>query len=82
VGGLSAHADQADLLRWLGGFRGSPAVYLVHGETQAKEAFQARLREERGMDAAIPAPGDRLDLRTMGLTGNTGASVRGSTQGG
>lgn len=68
VGGLSAHADQADLLRWLGGFQGRPAVCLVHGETDAKQSFQARLRETRGIDAVIPAPGDVIDLKTLSLT--------------
>jgi metallo-beta-lactamase family protein len=68
VGGLSAHADQADLLRWLGGFRGSPAVCLVHGETETKQAFQSRLRERRGIDAVTPSPGDVIDLKTLSLT--------------
>lgn len=62
VGGLSAHADQADLLRWLGGFRGSPGVCLVHGEAAAKQAFRAKLREVRGIDARIPSPGQSLEL--------------------
>ena len=63
VGGLSAHADQADLLRWLGGFRSRPAVCLVHGESEAKQTFQAKVRETLGIEAMIPAPGDVLDLR-------------------
>jgi metallo-beta-lactamase family protein len=67
VGGLSAHADQSDLLRWVGGFRGSPRVCLVHGETEAKEGLRARLREERGIDALVPAPGDLLDLDSLRL---------------
>jgi metallo-beta-lactamase family protein len=73
VGGLSAHADQADLLRWLGGFQGRPAVCLVHGETGAKQAFQSRLRERSGIEAAIPGPGDLLDLTTMALRGHRSA---------
>jgi metallo-beta-lactamase family protein len=37
----SAHADQAEILRWLGGFRRPPGVtYLVHGEAQAAEALR------------------------------------------
>jgi metallo-beta-lactamase family protein len=71
VGGLSAHADQADLLRWLGGFRGEPAVYLVHGEIAAKEAFQSELREMRGIQAVIPAPGGVLDFQRMEYTEKT-----------
>jgi metallo-beta-lactamase family protein len=66
VGGLSAHADQADLLRWLGGFRGRPAVCLVHGEDEAKLAFSRQLRESLHIDASIPVPGERLDLTRLG----------------
>jgi metallo-beta-lactamase family protein len=66
VGGLSAHADQADLLRWLGGFRGRPVVCLVHGETEAKAAFQAKVRDTLGIEAMIPAPGAVLDLSAPG----------------
>jgi len=62
VGGLSAHADQADLLRWLGGFERPPPVCLVHGEDEAKQALRDKLRTTRGIPARIPAPGDRLDL--------------------
>ncbi len=43
VGGLSAHGDQAALLRWVGGFRKRAPVYLVHGEPEAAEAFSAKL---------------------------------------
>ncbi len=67
VGGLSAHADQSDLLRWVGGFQNRPTVCLVHGETEAKQAFQSRLRERLGIDAVIPEPRDRLNLSDMGL---------------
>jgi metallo-beta-lactamase family protein len=67
VGGLSAHADQADLLRWVGGFRTHPAVCLVHGETEAKQTFQSKLREVVGIEAVIPAPGEVLDLHGMGF---------------
>jgi len=62
VGGLSAHADQADLLRWVGGFRNRPEIYLVHGETEAKQALRSKLRESLGLDAAIPSPGQRVGL--------------------
>ena len=35
LGGLSAHGDQADLLRWYDSFTPRPPVYLVHGEVPA-----------------------------------------------
>jgi len=40
IHGLSAHADQNEMLRWLGGFTQAPrTTYLVHGEPQAAKAL-------------------------------------------
>lgn len=64
VGGLSAHGDQEDLLRWYGSFRSHPPVWLVHGEITASEALAVKLRE-RGAQATVTRPGLRLDLATL-----------------
>jgi len=61
LGGLSAHGDQAQLLRWYDSFEGRPPVYLVHGEVLAAEALAARLRE-RGAKATVTRPGLQIDL--------------------
>ncbi|MFG6157345.1 MBL fold metallo-hydrolase RNA specificity domain-containing protein [Halomonas sp. 1390] len=61
IGGFSAHAGQTQLLGWVGAFRHRPRVYLVHGEPGAQRALQALL-EQSGIDAEIPAFGDRLEL--------------------
>ena len=40
IHGLSAHADQNEILRWLGGFKQAPrTTYLVHGEPPAAKAL-------------------------------------------
>ncbi len=40
IHGLSAHADQNEMLRWLGGFERPPrSTYLVHGEPPAAKAL-------------------------------------------
>jgi metallo-beta-lactamase family protein len=44
IGGLSAHADQADLIDWYSGFENKPPVYLVHGEHKAQEALAAKMK--------------------------------------
>lgn len=62
VGGLSAHADQRDLLRWLKGFVSAPHVYVVHGERQVKERFSALLQRELGLGASVPEPGEVVQL--------------------
>jgi metallo-beta-lactamase family protein len=48
IGGLSAHADQEDLLTWYGNFENHPPVYLVHGEKDAQEKLAIRLRSSFG----------------------------------
>jgi len=69
LGGLSAHGDQADLLRWYDSFAGHPPVYLVHGEVPSSEALAVKLREH-GAAATVARPGlkiDLADLRVMAL---------------
>ena len=61
VGGLSAHGDQADLLRWYDSFQPRPPVYLVHGETRAAEGLAVKLRE-RGAEATVARPGLKIEL--------------------
>ena len=66
IGGLSAHADQAGLLAWLGGFRTPPSrVFVVHGEREISVAFAAAVRERLGWPSVeVPARGDRIPLFT------------------
>jgi metallo-beta-lactamase family protein len=45
--GFSAHADQGEILRWLGTFKKAPEViYLVHGEPQAATALADVIRDK------------------------------------
>ncbi len=60
LGGLSAHGDQDDLLRWYDSFSPPPPVFLVHGEVASSEALAAKLRE-RGATATVTRPGLRFD---------------------
>ena len=64
LGGLSAHGDQQDLLRWYGSFRELPPVYLVHGEAPAAEALATKLRE-LGASATVSRPGLKIDLASL-----------------
>lgn len=66
VGGLSAHGDQADLLRWYGAFAARPSVCLVHGEWEPANALRQAL-ERQGTQVFMPIPGSRLDLATMAM---------------
>jgi metallo-beta-lactamase family protein len=62
--GISGHADQKGLLRWLGGFREKPRmVFVNHGDPDSADAFVSLLREERGYQAYAPYSGTSYDLR-------------------
>ena len=60
VGGLSAHADQAALLDWLGGFRKPPgSCYVVHGEAGASANFAKAIQERLAWsEVHLPMPGE------------------------
>ncbi|MGZ3755525.1 MAG: MBL fold metallo-hydrolase RNA specificity domain-containing protein [Mucilaginibacter sp.] len=54
VGGLSAHADQQELIAWLKAFKQVPAnIYLVHGEPSAQEALRVKINDELKVRATI-----------------------------
>ena len=53
IGGLSAHADQSDLLDWYGSFRNRPPVYLVHGEARGQKPLLDKLRTDLDAPAEI-----------------------------
>ncbi|MBL8049320.1 MAG: MBL fold metallo-hydrolase [Chthonomonas sp.] len=60
---LSAHADQDDIMRWLGGFTKPPKhTFIVHGEPQAQDVLAAKLRAELGWEVSIPEQGDSATL--------------------
>jgi len=62
VGGLSAHAGQAALMRWYDQFHGRPPLILVHGETRAQETLQGLIRDAYAAPVHIAAAGDSFDL--------------------
>jgi metallo-beta-lactamase family protein len=62
VGGLSAHGDVDDLTRWLRNFNSDPAVHVVHGEDESKQAFRDSIEQQLGLRADVPAQGDVLEL--------------------
>jgi metallo-beta-lactamase family protein len=64
LGGLSAHGDQADLLRWYGSFTPHPPVYIVHGEVPSGEALATELRAH-GAAATVTRPGLKIDLASL-----------------
>ena len=59
----SAHADQGEILRWLGGFTRPPAAtYIVHGEPDAASALQVRIASQLKWRAVVAQDGQRIDI--------------------
>jgi metallo-beta-lactamase family protein len=54
IGGFSAHADEAEITRWLATFPAPPRrTFLVHGESSALAAAKARM-DGLGWSAHVP----------------------------
>jgi len=62
LGGLSAHADRDELVRWCKSFPGAPKrIFLNHGEDPARKALEVTLVEEGWPRPELPLTGDRFD---------------------
>lgn len=60
---LSAHADYAEIIDWLRGFREQPRkVFLTHGEPEAATAFKATIEKELGWNVEIPEYLDSVEI--------------------
>jgi metallo-beta-lactamase family protein len=63
IDSMSAHADQAEITRWLRTFRKPPRrTYLVHGEPAAQDALKAHLERTLGWAVHIPQHAERVEV--------------------
>ncbi|MBO4873141.1 MAG: MBL fold metallo-hydrolase, partial [Lachnospiraceae bacterium] len=63
IDGISGHADQSGLIRWLEGFRQKPdLVFINHGEDLVCSGFADYLHEGYGYRTAAPYSGAQYDL--------------------
>ena len=62
IGGLSAHGDQQDLLRWYKNFSPKPELFLVHGEPDAINELSNQLHQQFAVRAHVPRLGEQVDL--------------------
>lgn len=61
--GLSAHADQGEILRWLHGFTRPPRkVYVVHGEPSASQNLANLITTQLGWSAEIATDAATVNL--------------------
>jgi metallo-beta-lactamase family protein len=62
IGGFSAHADQKELLEWLGSFQNKPEVFIVHGEESVSLEFEKIVQEKLGFKTCVPSKGEEFEL--------------------
>ncbi len=63
IHGLSAHADNVQLMRWLSTATTTPAkAFVVHGEPEPAATFAAAIERELHWSAVAPHHGARFDL--------------------
>jgi metallo-beta-lactamase family protein len=61
--GLSAHADQTELLKWLGHFRKAPKLtFIVHGEEKTATDFSKIIGERLQWKTQVPAYLESVEL--------------------
>jgi metallo-beta-lactamase family protein len=60
---FSVHADQDELISWVGSAHPQPEmVYLVHGEQAAADALRDRIQAELKLSTVVAADGERVRL--------------------
>jgi metallo-beta-lactamase family protein len=62
IGGFSAHADQKELLEWLGSFQNKPEVFIVHGEESVSLEFEKVVKEKLGFVTHVPFKGEEFEI--------------------
>jgi len=62
-GGLSGHAGQSDLLRWLDTFAASqPRVFLTHGEERGRQPLGKIIEEKYKLQVNYPGLGESIEI--------------------
>ncbi len=63
IDSMSAHADQGEILRWLGAFSRPPGrMFVVHGEPVAQDALKAKIGQTLGWDAWCPGYRESVEI--------------------
>src|ERR1051326_8206173 len=64
IGGLSAHADWQEVLRWLEPMPTAPRrTFTTHGEPESAAAMAEHIRERFGWRVEVPTYGERVQLQ-------------------
>jgi metallo-beta-lactamase family protein len=61
IGGMSAHGDRQDLIRWFQGIGEAPRLHLVHGDREASESLSGEFRD-LGVVVEVARSGEVVNL--------------------
>ncbi|KZY44698.1 hypothetical protein A3732_11895 [Oleiphilus sp. HI0050] len=62
-GSLSAHGDYQEIIDWLRASKISPKqVFVTHGERSASDSMRMKIKEQLGLKACVPEPGQEFEL--------------------
>jgi len=63
INGFSGHADRSELLDWVAQLRKKPErIFVFHAEKESADEFALRVREKFGIETAVPAYGETVDV--------------------
>ncbi len=63
IEGLSAHADQSELIHWLGAIEREPyKVFITHGEHESAHALAEKIKQVYDWNAGIPELNQTVDI--------------------
>jgi metallo-beta-lactamase family protein len=61
--GLSAHADQEQLMKWLKNIKNVKKVFLTHGDDEARKTLTQKINNELGLkDVILPMLNQEFDF--------------------
>lgn len=64
VEGLSSHADQREILEWLGNLKRKPEkVFIVHGEKGASDTLRVKLKDSLQFECEVPNLFDIIEIK-------------------
>lgn len=64
IEGLSAHADQSELINWLSSLSSAPKnVFIVHGEKSGAEGLEEKIKEVYKYNCIIPKLNEEFELQ-------------------
>lgn len=65
INGLSAHADQRELMKWISGFESSPKMtFITHGEEAAARTLLSKIKNTNNWNCFVPEYMESFELFT------------------